>query len=180
MHRSRSRQGFNLVEMMLAISIIGILSAIAIPTFGIAVARSKTGESSSNLSAMFKAAATYYVGERGDKGAIASVATYCTVDDGGPVPVVPDEQKQAAPADPSFRAIGMSMGDLVYYSYGLITASGTGSCGNGPNNSNLYTFYANGDLDGDGVYSTFELAAGTDSSNQIYHARAITIFNETE
>lgn len=180
MHRARARQGFNLVELMIAVSIIGILCAIAIPAFGVAVARSKTGESSNTLGAMFKAAATYYAGERGDQGMTGSVAVYCTVDDGGPVPVMPGSQKQVVPVDTSMRAIGMTIGDPVYYSYGLITASGTGSCGNSPNNSNLYTFYANGDLDGDGTFSTFELAVGTDASNQVYHARAITVFKETE
>jgi hypothetical protein len=43
----------------------------------------------------------------------------------------------------------------------------------------LYTFYAFGDLDGDGVQSTFELAAGSNADNEPYHS-GFYIVNELE
>ena len=44
----------------------------------------------------------------------------------------------------------------------------------------LYTFTAHGDLNGNGVWSRFEMAAGTDSDNTLYHARGVWIGDETE
>jgi hypothetical protein len=70
--------------------------------------------------------------------------------------------------------------DLVYYSYGLASGSGVGQCNHGPSETNLYTFFANGDLDGDGIYSTYELAAGSDASNVMYHARGFHVIDELE
>jgi hypothetical protein len=47
-------------------------------------------------------------------------------------------------------------------------------------NTAQYTFHAIGDLDGDGSMSTFELAAGSDGSNNLYRAPGFYIVNELE
>ena len=49
------RRGFTLIELMIAVAIIGILSAIAIPNFAKFQARSKQTEARVNLRAMFTA-----------------------------------------------------------------------------------------------------------------------------
>ena len=69
--------------------------------------------------------------------------------------------------------------DFVYFSYGIYSA-GTSVCGHTANTDSLYTYYAHGDLDTDGTMSTFELAAGTDSGNSIYHSRGLYNANEVE
>jgi hypothetical protein len=42
-----------------------------------------------------------------------------------------------------------------------------------PDETDTYVFTANGDLDGDGTLSTFELAAGTNPDNALYRAPGI-------
>ena len=65
MAKMRAR-GFTLIELMITVAILGILAAIAIPSFGAFIARSKTAEASANLGALFKTAASYYYsGDRG-------------------------------------------------------------------------------------------------------------------
>jgi type IV pilus assembly protein PilA len=49
------RRGFTLIELMIAVAIVGILSAIAIPNFAKFQARSKQTEARVNLRAMFTA-----------------------------------------------------------------------------------------------------------------------------
>lgn len=179
MRRARSRAGFTLIELMLVVSIMGILSALAIPSFTMLVARSKTAEVAGNLSAMYKHASSYYSSERSDRG-YASVAGHCTTDDALPSPLSPSKNKQAFVADATFRELGFSVSDLVYFQYGLASANGLSSCNHPANTFGLYTFYAHGDLDSDGTQSTFELAAGSDAYNLMYHARGLYIDRETE
>ena len=48
------------------------------------------------------------------------------------------------------------------------------------NSQTVYTFAANGDLDGDGTKSIFELAAGTDKDTTLFHSKGFYIINEIE
>jgi prepilin-type N-terminal cleavage/methylation domain-containing protein len=180
MRRQRSRHAFTLIELMVVVGIVGVLSSIAIPSFTSMVRRSKSAETASNLDSMFKNAASYYASERSSQGNVATVSGHCTVNDGGPAPAAPLREKQFMPDDPSFRALGFSVADLVYYSYGVASNGGTSTCANPPGSPALYTFYAHGDLDGDGTFSTFELTAASDASNLLYHSRSLFIDHETE
>jgi prepilin-type N-terminal cleavage/methylation domain-containing protein len=178
---TRARAGFSLVELMVAVAIIGILAATAIPVFAGMVNRSKTGEVSSNLASMFKLSAAYYASERSTgQGFGTNHSGFCILDDAGPVPVQALPTKQAFTADASFRSLGFTLADFTYFSYGIVSKNAASSCGNLPNTPDLYTFYAHGDLDGDGVESTFELAAGSDGSNVLMHSRAVAAAHETE
>jgi prepilin-type N-terminal cleavage/methylation domain-containing protein len=181
MPRKRALQGFTLIELMVVVGIMGVLSSVAIPAFTRLVNRSKTAEIAANLDSMFKNASSYYTSERSSQGQVSSVAGHCTVDDALPSPSAPQKNKQVFPGNDTFRMLGFSVADLVYYSYGLASGtSGVGRCNNNPSALVLYTFYANGDLDGDSIYSTFELAAGSDPTNVLYHARGLHVINELE
>ncbi len=164
---------------MIVIGIIGVLAAIAIPLMAGMMRRSKSAEATAQLTSLFQHAAAYYAMEHATKGMAGEVNTACTVATAGPQPATPSVQKQPFVPDENFRALNFGLGDFVYFSYALQGPT-TPRCGHAALKADLYTFSAHGDLDGDGTRSTFELAAGTDSTNTLYHARAIYIVDEME
>lgn len=167
--------GFTLIELMIVVAILGILAAIAIPAFVTYVRRSKTTEATANLGVLFKLAASYMGQEYSERGTATVIGTYCSVGSDALTPT-PTSIKQPYVAGPNARALGFSVADFVYYGYGLV---GTNQCGWNAA-ADVYTFFAQGDLDGDGTFSTFELAAATDETRTLRHARGFYIVNETE
>lgn len=179
MIRKSKHGGFTLLEMMTVVAILGLLAALAIPGYTSYVRRSKSSEVATNLNSLFKVASSYYSMERGEKGTSSTALSgNCTVASGGPSPGDPTPTKQRFTGDSSFQALGFSIGDFVLYSYGL--QGGAAGCGKSANEQNIYTFYANGDLDGDNTMSTFELTVGSDSNNLLYHGVGFYVVQETE
>ena len=136
--------------------------------------------STTNLSTMFKGASSYYSRELASKGLGATNAGSCSVPStAGTLPAAPDDQKHQVDftAVPTFEALGFSSPDPVYFGYGVTSTGGT--CGNA-GNADIYTFYAIGDLDGDGDTSLIELAASSDGSNVLRHAVGFYLHDEWE
>lgn len=175
----KDRKGFTLIELMIVVAILGILAAIAIPTFILLINRSKAAEASSQVKNMFTAVASYYSGELSGQAIEASTGGYCTVASSAPTPATPTREKQRfEPIDPNFRAIGFHISDEVYYSYELVS-DGDG-CGNAPDDVEVYSLTATGNLDGDADFSLFELAVASDRQNVLYHARGLYVSDEME
>ena len=57
---SKNNSGFSLVEMMIVVAVIGILSAVAIPSFQQYLAKSKTSESKLQLAALYTALSSWF------------------------------------------------------------------------------------------------------------------------
>jgi len=178
----KKKEGFTLIELMIVVAIIGVLVALALPAFLNYFRRAKTAEVGPNLRNMFTGASAYYSAESGARGLLAAGAasannTHCTV---GPVAIVgaPTDQKMdistAVAAVAELRAINFSLGDPVYYGYGVDTA-GPSSCGTVDSGTTpLYGFRAMGDLNGDTIFANYILDSGARNS-ELFRAPSVWV-----
>ena len=177
----KKKSGFTLIELMIVVAILGILAALAVPAFITYVKRSKTGEATINLSNMFKTAASYYNRENAPQGLnVMGGTTKCIVGNQNALPGNPGVDKQQFSGTGQFGTLGYSIADPVYFSYGITSAVAAGGCTRPPSTNDVYTFFANGDIDGDNVDSTFELSVGSNGDNELYHGVGYYVNNELE
>lgn len=181
LRRSQGPSGFTLVELMIAVAIIGVLAAVALPSFLNYTARAKSSESVNNLKAIYTHATAYYTGIRAAAGLGANMVGRCIVgSSAGTVPATPTSFAQTAnfPADAAFQSLGIPTAENIFYGYGIV--SGGATCGVAANRTDVYTFYAQGDLDGDAMLSRFELACGSNVDAELYRAPGFFVVNELE
>lgn len=168
---------------MVVVAILGVLAAVAIPAFMGYKRRASTSEAPLQLNNLYKLATSLYAAEYTGRGVGVISVRSCVVSPTSLTPAAPGPTRQPFVAALGFEQLGFTVGDLVQYGYsiesvGLPTQL---SCSSAHVvNQPIYTFIAIGDLDGDSVRSTFELAVAADLHAQLYHAAQIYTVNESE
>lgn len=166
-----SDRGFTLLELMVVVAIVGLLSAVAIPSFMKYIASAKSAEADESIQRIALGARTYYMDAtigRGPAGALepsqfpettglTPILSCCAAVDARCVPA------QTAWEQPTWRGLQFAMTDPHYYRYEFFST--------GTRESSVFTARAFGDLDCDGNFSTFETygyvqIAGNDISIQ--------------
>lgn len=148
--------GFTLVELMVVVAIIGVLAAVAVPSFIRYIAKAKTAEADTQIEKISTGARTYYmdqhVGQDIDSATISQkfpaseaptpALSCCSGGADKCVPVATIWQT------PTWNALQFSINDPHYYRYEFESA-GSGLTAE-------FTARAIGDLDCDNDLSTFE------------------------
>jgi prepilin-type N-terminal cleavage/methylation domain-containing protein len=181
--RRPQTHAFTMIELMVVVSILGVLAAIAIPSFVGYVRRSRTAEAMQTLGSLYTAASSLYVSEHAGRHVTSTVVTACVAESNTLSPAVPTSAKQRFIGGPGFTQLAFNLSDFVYYGYGITSIGNAGgiTCFSNPSLvAEVYTFYARGDLDADGTQSTFELSIGSNGAHQLYHSRGIYIAQDSE
>ncbi len=136
MKRTRTAAGFTIIELMVVVALIGVLSAIAIPSFLTYQARSRRAESYTNLAAMAKT----------QKGFQATRGTFHDSGNSWPDPdpyggLGVNKMTWDADSENAFGELGWAPEGRVFYSYMSNVCCVNGLC---------FTASAYGDVDGNG------------------------------
>ncbi len=172
MRRYRT-SGYTAVELCIALSLIGTVLVVSVPTFVKQLRRGRVSEATVQLANLYKLTSAYYSTAHGTK-------TRCLPPSAGPAPANPSADPQAVnfsspttPGAPTWKALGFQPDHGVRYAYTYSTEA-AGCNANVANAPPSLFFRAYGDLDADGEFSTFERQA-TASPTGLVPAPALQI-----
>ena len=145
-NRGADDQAFTLVEVMIAVGIMGILASLAIPTFSSYITRTRWAEAYQNLGSLVTGYKAYYQAEHWTEGMVTGGAsdsrTHCTV--GTAFVAGGSGSKRTvdwSSEDPAFAALNFAPADPIYLGYrtgksvlgtGSYIGNYKGACGHPP------------------------------------------------
>ena len=149
-----------MLEISIAVSVVGTLLAVALPTLSRTIQVSKVAEASQQLDALYRGAAAYYAVARRIDGVRTA---HCLPAPAGATPEVPSESPVTVDFAQSkgattWAALGFAPAVPLRFRYTFapeVSGCSLEHSGGAP----LLTLRAEGDLDGDGQYSVFERRA---------------------
>lgn len=183
--RRRGAGGFTLIEIGIAVAVIGVLAAIAIPSYMSYRKRAKTAEPINNLATLYIGAASYYDMQftyaDADAGTVTQ-ATRCVAATSAQVPATPGRNRQYPDfdSDSTFKALKFTVPDGVNYSYLVTGVDEPAEQCTRPASTEAYTFAAFGDLDGDAELSTFSFQAGVNANLGLARSPGLDVTKELE
>ena len=162
--RRTNRQGFTLIELMIVVAIVGVLAAIAIPSFRAYVYRSKTSQGVATLGEIRQRQEAYR----------AEFGQYCDVGVQNPAvglagALGTNAQASTTPSPDNWRMLGFTGRGYTYFRFNTNAAAPAaepaGYAGLGLAGLNDFTFGAQAlaNLDGDGVNLTMEILSGREA-----------------
>jgi prepilin-type N-terminal cleavage/methylation domain-containing protein len=169
---SRRRQGFSLMELMTVVAIVGILSAVAIPTFSDYIYKSRTAEATEFLG-VIRLREESYRAEFGVYCATlagsASPNDYSALSQHGNLLPNPESTRREArpfPGSAAWTQLGARPSGPVRFGYavaaGVPADAVNAGVGFTPATADFwFVARAVGDLDGDDTFCTFEIYSPT-------------------
>lgn len=179
----KKRAGLTLIETALIISAVGVVLAVAIPTFMKTLETSKVAEASTQLNVLYRATAAYYSATFGER---RSPISHCLPAEAGPAPEKPSQ----SPVEVDFfsdqiqgvetwRALDFNPSEPLRFRYSFLPRV-SGCLLRAPPKTPLVILRAEGDLDGDNDYSTFERTVVMSEENTLVLEKLLFIKDRVE
>ncbi len=166
------QRAFTLIELMIVVAIVGILAVLAVYGVRKYLANAKSAEATSSLGQMANnASLSYNINLRFCRSASATVPAAITSVAGKKYQSSASDWNVDQPGGSGFACLMFTMDAPQYYQYGYVSTAGS---------SGSFVATANGDLDGDGIESTFQITGSVNTNGAVNVAPNILSVNPEE